>query len=157
MKATSLLKEQHQEVEGLFRTLDATEDASGRLRLVAQIVQQLTIHAAIEEEIFYPAVRGLGSKRAEDTVLEALEEHHVVELVLAELPTVDPEDENFAAKMTVLGELVERHADEEEEDMFPLAITLGDEELERLGRQMAARADELTAEAEETGPRSSRR
>ena len=89
-------------------------------------------------------------------VLEALEEHHVVKLVLEELPTVDPEDESFTAKMTVLGELVEHHADEEEEDMFPLASKLGDEELETLGQQMAARADELTAETKETGSRSGR-
>lgn len=157
MKATSLLKKQHQEVESLFRKLDATEDASGRLKLVAQIVQELTVHAAIEEEIFYPAVRGLGSRNAEETILEALEEHHVVELVLKELATVDPEDKNFAAKMTVLGELVEHHADEEEEDMFPLAYKLGDEGLEMLGQQMAARAGELTAEAEETESPSGRR
>ena len=69
--------------------------------------------------------------------MEALEEHHVVDLVLKELPQVDPADERFHAKMTVLSELVEHHADEEEEEMFPMAEKkLGSEELKELGARM---------------------
>jgi hemerythrin-like domain-containing protein len=80
-------------------------------------------------------------------VLEAFEEHHVVDLVLAELPELDPEDERFAAKMTVLSELVEHHADEEEKEMFPMAERkLGAERIAELGRQMAARMEELSEE-----------
>ena len=122
MKATSLLKKQHQEVKGLFRKIDKTEDASGRQDLMTQIIEKLTVHSTIEEEIFYPAVRGLGSQKAEDIILEALEEHHVVKLVLEELPTMDPEDEHFSAKMTVLSELVEHHAEEEEDEMQVIGI-----------------------------------
>jgi (p)ppGpp synthase/HD superfamily hydrolase len=157
MKATSLLKKQHQEVKGLFRKIDKSEDASSRQELMNQIIEKLTVHSTIEEEIFYPAVRGLGSQKAEDIILEALEEHHVVKLVLEELPAVDPEDEHFSAKMTVLSELVEHHADEEEDEMFVLAAKLGDTELESLGAQLAARTEELTRAVESSGSRTARR
>jgi hypothetical protein len=76
-------------------------------------------------------------------VAEALEEHHVVKLVLRELPQVDPEDERFEAKMTILSELVEHHADEEEEEMFKTAQRLGDDELKELGARMQARFEGL--------------
>jgi iron-sulfur cluster repair protein YtfE (RIC family) len=107
-----------------------------------QIANELKIHIRIEEEIFYPAVREIGTAKAEEMVDEAYEEHHVVDLVLAELPNVDPEDERFAAKMTVLSELVEHHADEEEKEMFKSAERLGDDELEALGERMEARLGE---------------
>lgn len=151
MKATTLLKKQHQEVKVLFRKIDKTEGPSVRGDLMAQIIAKLTAHSTIEEEMFYPAVRGLGSQKAEDTILEALEEHHVVKLVLEELSTVDPADEHFSAKMTVLSELVEHHADEEEDEMFTLALKLGDGELETLGMRMAARAEELSSRVQESG------
>ena len=157
MKATSLLKKQHQEVKGLFRKIDKSEDPSTRQDIMAQIIEKLTVHSTIEEEIFYPAVRNLGTEKAEDSILEALEEHHVVKLVLEELPTVDTENEHFSAKMTVLGELVEHHADEEEDEMFRLAAKLGGGELEALGTRMAARAEELSSGMQESGARSVRR
>src|SRR6266508_3198347 len=140
MKATSLLEKQHQEVKGLFRKIDKSEDASTRQELMSQIIQKLTVHSTIEEEIFYPAVRGLGSQKAEDIILEAVEEHHVVKLVLEELPTMDPEDEHFFAKMTVLSELVEHHADEDEDEMFALATTLGRYRRRPGGRHRSGRA-----------------
>jgi hemerythrin-like domain-containing protein len=82
-------------------------------------------------------------------VLEAYEEHHVVKLLLAELPRVNPEDERFEAKMTVLSELVEHHVEEEEKEMFKLAQKLGREELEELGEQMEERFEALRAKAAE--------
>ena len=80
-------------------------------------------------------------------VLEAYEEHHVVKLVLAELPKVDPEDERFEAKMTVLEELVEHHVEEEEDEMFELADKIDDDELEALGERMAQEAEQAGASA----------
>jgi hemerythrin superfamily protein len=142
VKATDLLKKQHKEVKGLFKKLEKTEDGRGRKELLEQIAQALELHTRIEEEVFYPAVRGLATRKAEEMVAEALEEHHVVKLVLEDLPNVDPKDERFEAKMTVLSELVEHHADEEEEEMFKVAQRLGDEELEALGRQMETRMGE---------------
>lgn len=142
MKATEILKKQHKHVKALFKKVDKTEDARGRRELMEQIGRALALHTRLEEEIFYPAVRGLQTRKAEEMVAEALEEHHVVDLVLEELPEVDPEDERFEAKMTVLSELVEHHADEEEKEMFKVAQRLGDEELDALGERMQARIDE---------------
>jgi hemerythrin superfamily protein len=139
MKATDLLKKQHREVKALFKKVENTEDSRGRKQLLEQITQALEMHTRLEEEIFYPAVRGLETRKAEEMVAEAFEEHHVVKLVLKDLPSVDPQDERFEAKMTVLSELVEHHADEEEEEMFKTAQRLGDDELKALGEQMEAR------------------
>jgi len=137
MKATDILKKQHREVKAMFKKMENTENARGRKQLLEEITAALELHTRLEEEIFYPAVRGLETRKAEEMVAEALEEHHVVDLVLAELPKVDPEDERFAAKMTVLSELVGHHADEEEEEMFPMCEKkLGRARLEALGQQM---------------------
>ena len=143
MKATDLLKKQHKEVKALFKKVENTENARERRRLMEEIAAALDGHATIEEEMFYPAVRGLETQKAEEMVMEAFEEHHVVKLVLAELPQVDPEDERFEAKMTVLSELVEHHADEEEKEMFKAAQKLGKDELESLGEQMEERFEAL--------------
>ena len=139
--AIALLKADHDKVRTLLSELEKTSDTavSKREQLLATIGQELTIHTRIEEEVFYPAFRD-AAKKKDDAKLyyEALEEHHVVKLVLKELPQVDPEDERFEAKMKVLSELVEHHADEEEEEMFPTAEKLGADELRALGEQMEA-------------------
>jgi hemerythrin superfamily protein len=143
MKATDLLKQQHREVMDLFEEIEEADDAESRKRLMKEIVDHVKVHSKIEEEIFYPAVRGLGTQKAQEMIGEALEEHHVVDLVIADLPSVDPEDERFEAKMTVFHELIEHHAKEEEKEMFKSAQRLGKGELEALGEQMEARAEEL--------------
>ncbi|MGH7388769.1 MAG: hemerythrin domain-containing protein [Candidatus Rokuibacteriota bacterium] len=143
MKATELLKRQHREVESLFKKVEKTENGSERRRLLDQIANKLEMHTRIEEEIFYPAMRELETRKAEKMVDEAYEEHHVVKLVLAELPDVDVEDERFEAKMTVLSELVEHHVEEEEKEMFRTAQKLGDERLKELAAQM----EELAGQA----------
>ena len=146
MKATDLLKKQHKSVKTLFRKVDQTEDGRQRRRLMDRIAHELKIHTKIEEEIFYPAVREVGTSKAGEMVDEAYEEHHVVDLVLAELPQVDPEDERFAAKMTVLSELVEHHADEEEDEMFPMCEKkLGRDRLQELGERMQQMAEGMGA------------
>ena len=146
MKATDLLKKQHKEVKALFKKVGSTENARERRRLMNDIATALEGHTTIEEEMFYPAVRGLETQKAEEMVLEAYEEHHVVKLVLAELPQVDPGDERFEAKMTVLSELVEHHADEEEKEMFKTAQKLGKDELEALGERMEERFEALAGQ-----------
>ncbi len=157
MTATNLLKKQHQEVKSLFRRVQKTEDTEARHDLRKEIINNLTVHAKIEEEIFYPAVRGIGTEKAKDLVLEAYEEHHVVKLLLEDLSNIDAADKTFTAKMTVLGELVEHHADEEEKDMFPLAQKLGEAQLEAVGERMAARVEALTGQAAEPAGRGRRR
>ena len=144
MKATELLKKQHREVKTLFRQVKKA-DARGRRSGMDEIAAKLEAHMRIEQEIFYPAVQEIGTKKAEEIVPEAFEEHHVVELVLGELPGVDPKDERFEAKMTVLEELVEHHVKEEEKEMFKLAEKLGSERLAELGDEMQSALDEAGA------------
>src|SRR4051812_28138930 len=115
MKATDLLKRQHREVKAMMKQAENSEDAGERQQLVQQIVEALKMHTRIEEEIFYPAVRAIGTKKAEELIDEAFEEHHVVDLVIAELPEADVDDERFCAKISVLAELVGHHIEEEEE------------------------------------------
>jgi hypothetical protein len=143
MKATDLLKKQHREVEGLFKKVEKAGGAQARRQLLDQIRVNLEAHTTIEEELFYPAIADLGTKKAEEMVNEAFEEHHVVKLVLNELPNVDPEDERFDAKMTVLSELIEHHVEEEEKEMFKLAGKIGKEEAASLAERMASRFEEL--------------
>ena len=138
--ATALLETQHREVEQSFKTALGTEDPKIRRKALRDIERQLTMHTDIEEAIFYPAVRGIGTEKATDMILEAVEEHHVVDLVLKELPKVDPKADTFEAKMTVLKELVEHHIEEEEKEMFPLASKLGQDEREELGRRLQEEA-----------------
>lgn len=143
MKATELLKKQHREVKTLFRQVKKA-DARGRRSGMDEIAAKLEAHMRIEQEIFYPAVQEIGTKKAEEIVPEAFEEHHVVELVLGELPGVDPKDERFEAKMTVLEELVEHHVEEEEKEMFKLAEKLGSERLAELGDEMQSALGEAS-------------
>ncbi len=89
---TRLLKKQHREVEALFKQIEKTEGAEERRQLFQQLSQHLQIHMKIEEEMFYPAMREIHTKKAEEMVLESYEEHAVVKLVLGQLPHVDPED-----------------------------------------------------------------
>src|SRR4030095_5962772 len=103
-----------------------------------EIIAALQHHTQIEESVFYPAVRDIGTKKATQMIGEAYEEHHVVKLVLGELPGVGPTAENFEAKMTVLKELVAHHVEEEEEEMFPMAERrLGSQRSTELAEEMA--------------------
>ena len=150
MKATELLKKQHREVKGLFRDVKKASDARSRRSGMDEIAAKLEAHMRIEEQIFYPAVQEIGTKKADEIVPEAYEEHHVAQLVLGELPQVDPKDERFEAKMTVLEELIEHHVEEEEKEMFKLAEKLGTERLAELGDEMQ---DALGNEGSRSGGR----
>jgi hemerythrin-like domain-containing protein len=139
--ATALLEKQHRELERSFATALGTEDARIRRSAMNDIIRQLTTHTRIEETIFYPAVRALDTEKAKDMILEAFEEHHVVKLLLKELPKVDPKAETFEAKLTVLKELIEHHVEEEEQEMFPMAERkLGPDLSRELADAMAVRA-----------------
>jgi hemerythrin-like domain-containing protein len=136
----ALLKADHRAAKQLFRDFRATGDRAytQRRRIVDKIITELSIHAGIEETVFYPQIRE-AVPRTEDEVLESLEEHHVVKLVLAELERMDPKDERFTAKVTVLMENVEHHIREEETELFPqVRKVLSRNELLRLGEEMAA-------------------
>jgi hemerythrin superfamily protein len=122
VNALTLLKQDHGNVEALFKRFEATgpDDADEKRRIVDLIIEQLSVHAAIEEQFFYPAIRESGAEDAAKLTLEGLEEHHVAKATLAELEKLPPLDERFDAKVTVLIESVRHHVEEEEQDLFPL-------------------------------------
>ena len=146
MEATALLKKDHAAVKALFKKYEAAGDRAEQTKqsLFDQIQAALDVHAAIEEQIFYPAVQEGRSVEAKDMVLEALEEHKVVKTLLEEIAALTPADDVFDAKMKVLRENVEHHADEEEKEMFPEAKKqLSDEVRNELGTRMETRKEEL--------------
>jgi hemerythrin superfamily protein len=138
MDAITLLKNDHKAVEKLFKSYEKAGDRAKatKKKLVAQMIKELSAHAVIEEEIFYPAARS-AVEETTSTVLESLEEHHIVKWVLAELEGMDPSDERFDAKVTVLIELVRHHVDEEEHELFPeVRRGLGRTRLAEIGEQL---------------------
>jgi hemerythrin superfamily protein len=136
-----LLKEDHKAVKRLFREFEKTHKSAtpqAKRALVDKIIKELTTHAYIEETIFYPAARAEVPDN-DDHVLESVEEHHVVAWLLSEVAKLDPADETFDAKVTVLIENVEHHVEEEEQEWFPeVRKALGRNRLNELGERMAA-------------------
>ncbi len=141
MDAITLLKKDHQTVESLFKRFEKLGDRAkkGKQETVERIVKELSVHAAIEEAVFYPAVRSaIDDKKIDDMVLEALEEHHIAKWTLSELEGMTPDHERFDAKVTVLIESVRHHVEEEEQDLFPkVTKALGKERLKELGDALA--------------------
>ena len=138
MDAITMLKDDHKTVERLFKRYEKAGDkAFAEKRKVAQqICTELSVHAAVEEQVFYPVIRATVDD-VEDLTLESLEEHHIVKWVLSELDDMDPKDERFTAKMTVLIENVRHHVEEEESDLFPkVRDALGRNDLAELGEAM---------------------
>jgi hemerythrin-like domain-containing protein len=137
--AIELLTADHRAVEELFSRFEATGARAHKRReqLVEKMIAALSMHAAIEERVFYPAARR-EVPASNDGVLEALEEHHVVKWTLSELDGLDPAHERYAAKVMVLIESVRHHVEEEEGELFPqVRKSLGKQRLEELGRQLA--------------------
>ena len=131
MDAIVMLKEEHKKVEKLFKALEKDD-----LSVVPDICEALTMHAAVEESVFYPAINKEVEDQ-EDDVAEAYEEHHLVKVLIAELQELDPSDQAYKAKATVLMELVRHHVEEEEGEMFPeVRSQLGRKRLQELGDEM---------------------
>ncbi len=136
--AIVLLKNDHKTVEKLFKEFEnAGSNASvAKRKIVDSIIEELTVHAYIEEEIFYPVARE-AVPDTKDHVLESVEEHHVVVWMLSELAGMDPENERFDAKVTVLIENVRHHVEEEEEEWFPdVREAMGRKRLQEIGQRM---------------------
>lgn len=145
LKATELLKADHRKVKALFaKYAKLGEQAETTKQAVFdEVCEELTIHATIEEEIFYPAVANSENPEAADMVAEGLEEHKIVKTLLDELAELTPDDDTFDAKMKVLTESVEHHAGEEESEMFPIFEKLPKETKDEVSEQLRARKDEL--------------
>ena len=140
MDAVTLLRNDHKTVEALFKKFEKAGPNAHKTKqdLVEKIIEELSIHAAIEEQVLYPAARE-AVPDASDEVLESLEEHHIVKWVLSELDGMDPTDERFTAKVTVLIENVRHHVQEEEGELFPeLRKAMKRKELEELAQALEA-------------------
>lgn len=145
--AIDMLKEDHDKVRKLLKELTETTARAEKKRreLLEKIEQELQVHTHIEEEIFYPAFKAAGKSEHEKMYFEAMEEHRAVDdLVLPDLRKTEPTSEKFSGRAKVLRELIEHHADEEEEEMFAKARkSMSREELEELGEQMARAKKDL--------------
>jgi hemerythrin-like domain-containing protein len=146
MDALSLLKRDHDEVKKLLEKLESTTERGVKTRedQFTRLKADMEVHESIEEEIFYPRLRE--NAKTKEIALEGYQEHHVVDLVMAELTSTSVDSEVWGAKFTVMKENIEHHIEEEEGEMFKLARQVLDEgELEELGQRMETRKKELQA------------
>jgi len=148
MDAITLLTADHNRVRGLFSRFKAAEETDKTptmLQVSEKIVAELTVHTTIEEEIFYPATSD-ASEEVHKLINEGLEEHAVAKRLIEELLDVEAGGEEWVAKMTVIIESVEHHAEEEETDMFPaIRKNIAKDKLEALAVKMDARKGQLGA------------
>ena len=150
MDATHLLTEDHRKVEGLFEQFEKAGGDGRKEKLARQICMELKVHSMIEEEIFYPALRG---KISDDDLDEAYVEHDGAKVLINEIEAGGPDDDFYDAKVKVLQEQIEHHVKEEEKQQGNLfqQARAADVDLQALGRQMAARKEELMRLAESEG------
>jgi len=149
-KATSLLKEDHREVKKLFAEFEKLDEADieDMARIFDQLKKDLTVHAQIEEEIFYPAIEKAPDEEADEVVREAHEEHRLMKMLLEELSGLTADDPQFCAKMKVLMDNTLHHAEEEESEIFPIFEKLDKEQQGRIAEQLNSRKNDLTFEEE---------
>jgi|SRR5579871_4827329 len=136
MDAVTLLRNDHRAVEKLFKAFEKAKDSATKGQVVSEMITELSVHAVIEEQVFYPEVsREVDGARP--MILESLEEHHIVKWVLSELEAMSADDERFEAKATVLIENVRHHVQEEEQELFPqVRDAMGRKRLSEMGEQM---------------------
>jgi hemerythrin-like domain-containing protein len=149
MNALTMLKADHAAAKKLMNELAETTERAVKTRQKrwAKLLKDLTIHENVEEEIFYPALKAKDVKELNAIVLEALEEHHLVDDIVEQLKETPFDDEHWAAKFKVIKENVEHHIEEEEGEMFKLVREhLSSEELEELGDRMFQRSVEQAEE-----------
>jgi hemerythrin superfamily protein len=138
--AIALLRADHKTVDGLFKEYEGARRSTAKQALVKEICTQLTVHAQIEEEIFYPAVQQ--ALKDKELVPEARVEHESLKALIAQLEDVQPDGEMYAAKVQVLGEYVKHHVKEEQNEMFP-KVKASRLDLVALGERLAERKEEL--------------
>ena len=142
VEATALLRSDHKAVDLLFAEFEKTRSAAKKKALVAKICVELTVHAAIEEEIFYPAVQA--ALKDKKLVPEATVEHASLKELISQIKDAEPDAALYDAKVTVLAEYVKHHVKEEQNEMFP-KVKKTKLNLHKLGAQLAARKSELMA------------
>jgi hemerythrin superfamily protein len=143
--AIALLRADHKKVSELFEQYEKARSADKKATIVAEICTELTVHAQIEEEIFYPTVKA--ALKDKELVPEALVEHASLKSLIAEVEGVKPDGEMFDAKIHVMSEFVKHHVKEEQNEMFPKAAkTVVD--MDELGAQLAERKEQLLRETQ---------
>jgi hemerythrin superfamily protein len=136
MDPVKLIKQDHRNIKALFRKFEKASRRPERQKLGDEIIEQLSVHSTLEEQLIYPALRAR-DKRLEGSLLDAIEEHHAVKMVLAELDRMKVEDARYDAKMHFVREAVEKHIDEEESKLLPrLERLLDDEDSARMVKAM---------------------
>jgi hemerythrin superfamily protein len=145
--AIALLMEDHKKVKKMFKDFEQLKEGGDteKSALVKNICAELTVHATAEEEIFYPAVRD--QIEDEDLMDEADVEHASAKALIAELESMQPGDDHYDAKVTVLGEYIDHHVEEEEGEMFP-KVKKAKVDTEALGAQIKRRKEQLKAQME---------
>ena len=147
--AAEMLRKDHLKVKALFREYEELGDRAhkSKQRLAEQIFAELEIHTRLEEEVFYPAAREADEEELGEVVAEGFEEHHVADVLIAEIRALQPDDERFDAKMKVLSENIEHHIEEEETEMLPGAErALRGEAMDSVTSRMEAMKTRLTNE-----------
>lgn len=139
----AMLKEDHEKVKELFEEFESAEGRE-RAEIAATAILELEVHAELEEKLIYPAIRQ--EIEEDDLMNEAIEEHHLVHILIKELKKLKPNDETFQAKFKVLGELVKHHIEEEEDEMLPKAEK-SDIDWEMLEATVMKRKETLLAKA----------
>jgi hemerythrin superfamily protein len=141
--AIALLKADHREVEKLFSQYEKAKDEAQKEEIAGQICLELRVHTQIEEELFYPTSREF--LEDDEIVNEAIVEHQAAKDLIDQIETMDPSDEMYDAKVSVLKEQIEHHVEEEEKEYFP-QVQKTDMDLKGVGEQLKTRKEELMAE-----------
>lgn len=141
--AIELLIDDHEKVKKMFTDFEAATDAEEKGAIAQLICQELIVHTAIEEQVFYPAVRAAIDD--DDLVDEAIVEHDSAKELIGQLQSMTPDDEQYDAKVKVLKEYIEHHVKEEEEEMFP-QVRASELDLDYYGEQLMERKEQLMAQ-----------
>ena len=143
----AMLKADHAQVKALFKKFESASDrmTKAKQQMVEEVLAALEVHAQIEEEIFYPAVKAQGDKEGKKLIAESIEEHQVVKTLMEDMRDLDPGDEQYEAKFAVLMESVRHHMAEEEGEMFPMAEEELADGMEALLDEMVERKQALQA------------
>jgi len=145
--ATQLIKRDHKKAEDMFNKFEKIKKAEAKKRIADQACQELEIHAALEEEIFYPAVRKtLGE---EDMLEEAKQEHQQAKEIISEVKRMSAEDDHLEEKFAELVECIQHHVEEEEGELLP-KVEESDMDLVNIGEQMTERREELMQQRQKT-------
>ena len=149
MDAITMLRDDHSKMREMFGQLTTKgPEGADKSDLISRLERLIKIHSKLEEEIFYPAFKDAAKGEEDrDMFFEAVEEHHVVDLLMGELESMDVSDESWGAKAIVMKENIEHHIEEEEGEMFAIARRIFDaDELDDLGERMAARKESVQRE-----------